>query len=188
MLYHWPIAYAIPALIGEKYPSEVETIQRLFVALHRLGLYNLLQVSKAILTNQESVRAVCVGDEFRLLQGYVICLCVHQGMPINITWKSDVGGEPDKMYACTIESSCENGPDFEVDCEGVLYTVSAYLDEITFNNYDALLARFDSLYSDDTLKIVEMPDEGKRNVYCAHFDEMGKIVGDCKVRSVADAR
>jgi len=182
MLCNWPIAFALPALVGEKYPSVVPTTKRLAQALHRLGYYNLLQVARQALADATQLKPACDNDdELKLLCGYAQCLSLEMGSEIWVTWKSENPGEGDSTYSCIVVSSVKNGSEYDVQCDGNVYTISVYLDEIMCDNVK-LLQAFDATYSVDVVSKVEMINAQDKNVYCGYFDENGLLEGVCTIK------
>ena len=178
---NWPICHSIPAMLSLSWENASPHVKQFAQKLHNLQKYNLLQVAQSILSgNDHEVQTVCTDNEYNILRAYAFATSLKRGMFIDVTWKSEIEGEPDSTYNCEIVGECAEGKTVTVLCEGENYDVCLYQDEVDVNKA-TLLAQFNHDFRPETVATVYMIDTTSKAFYSAYFTNEGKVHGKCKV-------
>lgn len=178
---NWPICHSIPAMFSLNWKTATGHVKTFGQKLHNLGFGNLLQVAHAILTdNDHEIQTVCTNNEFKILLAYTYASTVKDGMEIQVTWKSENKGDPDATYTCVVAGNCREGRAISVLCEGGVYDVCLYLDDVEIKK-DILLGPFQQDYPQARRESVYMIDYESKAFYFAKFTKEGEINGPCRV-------
>jgi len=180
---NWPVSHSVPAMFSCTLENAEDTVKQLVHKLHNVKMYNLLQVARGILKEEDhELRSVCTPVEFKLLQAYAYACTIKIGMTIKVTWKSDEEGQPDSTHNCKVASECTEGRLITVECEddNGLYDICLYLDEVEPNKHE-LLVQFTKDFPDAEVNKVFMVDVESKAFYFGQFTQEGKLDGDCRV-------
>ena len=178
---NWPICHSIPVMYSTAWQNALPAVKQFATKIHGLGMYNLLQVAKAMLSeNDGELRALCTDYELKVLKAYTHACTIKEGMNITVTWKSDVEGEPNSSHVCRVTSPCTEGKNITVDCDGVEYDICLYEDDVDADR-EMLKTQFEADYDDAAVAKVYMVDVVTKAFYTGYFDNEGNLQGPCTV-------
>lgn len=180
---NWPVCYSIPAMLSTSWDQAPANVKLFAQKLHNLQLYNLLQAARCILNgNGHELQGVCTNNEYRILKAYVYASTIKVGMTVDVTWKNEEEGGPDTTHACKVVEECSEGRTIAVECDGGIYTVCLYLDDVEAS-HDMLLEQFNRDFSATLVDKVYMVDVESKGFYTGFFNNVGKIHGQCLVET-----